>query len=120
MGIPSLEALHAERREIIKKLAPLKFLYGGNRDQEDAERKRHRNVIERLLREELPGGSDIAQNRMESLANSDQRHIDFCNTLKEGFIEYMHWETCLKEIDEQLSAREYESRYLTKELGLQQ
>lgn len=119
MGIASMEALHAQRREIMKRLSPLKFLYGGSRDQEDAERKRHRDLIERLLREELPDGADMAKGRIESLANSDPRHITFCAQLKDGFIEYGRWETCLKEIEEIIAAREYESRYITKELGLQ-
>lgn len=119
MGIPSLSALHAERRDILKQLIPLKLLYGSGGDRADAKRKQHRNVIEKLLRQELPDGKDTAQNRMESMANSDPRHVAFCDDLDDKYIKYEHWSNCLNEIDELIAAREYESRYITKELGLQ-
>lgn len=120
MGIPSLSQLHAQRREIKKKLSPLKFVFGSGRDTEDAMRKRHRDLIERLIRKEIPDGESIAKNRIESMANSDPRHIAFCDSLEDRFIQYEYWTTCEQEIDEIIAAREYESRYVTKELGLQQ
>lgn len=120
MGIPSLEALHFERREIIKHLTPLKLLYGSGGDRADAKRKQHRTVIEKLLRQELPNGKTIAQNRIESMANSDERHLKFCSELDDKFIKFEYWTNCMKEVDERIAAREYESRYATKEMGLQQ
>lgn len=120
MGLPSLEQLHAQRREIIKMLAPLKLLHGSGGDRADAKRRQHRDVIGKLLRQELPDGKDAPQNRIEALANSDPRHKEYCDYLDKTFIEHEYWENCRKEIDELITAREYESRYITKELGMQQ
>jgi hypothetical protein len=120
MGLESLEALHHERREIIRQLTPLKLLYGSGGDRADAKREQHRDVIGKLLRQELPDGKDLPQNRIEAMANSDQRHLDFCDDLDEKFIKFEYWTNCLNEVDERIAAREYLSRYITKELGMPQ
>lgn len=120
MGLESLESLHYERREIIRQLTPLKLLYGSGGDRADAKRKQHRDVIGKLLRQELPDGSDIAQNRIESMANSDPRHLAFCDELDDKFIKFEYWTNCLNEVDERIAALEYLSRYITKELGMPQ
>lgn len=120
MGLESLEALHHERREIIRQLTPLKLLYGSGGDRADAKRKQHRDVIGKLLRQELPDGKDLPQNRIESMANSDPRHLAFCDDLDEKFIKFEYWTNCLNEVDERIAAREYLSRYITKELGMPQ
>lgn len=118
-GIESLEGLHAERREIIKRLAPLALLYGSGGDRADAKRKQHRAIVGELLRKELEGGADISQTRIEAMANSDKRHLDFCDDLDKQFIDYHHWQTAYLEINERIASREYEARYLTAELRLQ-
>lgn len=117
-GIPSLEALHAERREIVDKLSPLSLLYGSGGDRADAKRRQHRDVIAKLLRAELPGGSDLPENRIQSMANSDPRHTAFCDTLDKQYIEYQRWETALKEVNERIDARRSDQSFVKSEMGL--
>lgn len=117
-NVESLEQLHAERREIIKKLAPLALLYGSGGDRAEAQRRQHRDVIGKMLREELPDGKDLAQNRIEALANSDSRHLQFCEELKDRYIEYRHWEIALQEVQERIEDRKAAMYYLSNEARL--
>lgn len=117
-GIPSLEALHAERREIIDHLSPLLRLYGSGGDRAEAKRRQHRDVIAKLIRSEIPGGVDLPQNRVESMANSDRRHLAFCDTLDQQFIDYQRWATALKEADERIDARRSDQSFVKSEMGL--
>ena len=127
-GVDSLEELHIQRREIIKRLAPLELLFGSGGDRWDATRKRHRNGVMKLIRNErfekwqaMKQGSwkEPAQNELETAANSDDRHINFVVETEAKFAEWMDIKNELDEVNEKISSRDVELRAYTGELFLQ-
>lgn len=116
--VESLEALHALRREIVDKLAPMELLYGSGGDRAHAARRQHRDTIGKLLRTEMHL-EDAPQNRIESMANSDDRHVKFCNELEEKFISYRKWQPALDEVNDKIASRLAEIRFAASEMRLQ-
>ena len=127
--VDSLEQLHAKRREIIKRLAPLELLFGSGGDRWDANRKRHRNGIAKLIRNEIfekwraggakEGWKEPAEAMLERMANSDDRHLNYVVETEGRFAEWMEVKNELDEVNEKIASRDVELRAYTGELFLQ-
>jgi len=115
-GVESLETLHAERRKIIKAMAPLEMLVGSGGERWTAKRRQHRDVIGKLIQAEA--GKEVAANKLEQLANADDRHVKFCEETEARYIEYMTWRTALDEVNERIESRLAEMRFATAEARL--
>lgn len=115
-GVESLEVLHAERRTIIAKLAPLEILFGSGGDRWTAKRRQHRDTIAKILMDEQPS---LAIGKIEILANADERHVKFCEETEGKYIEYLKEKTALSEVEERIENRKAELYFAGKEAGLQ-
>lgn len=124
----SLEELQAERREIVKRLAPLELLFGSGGDRWDATRKRHRNGVMKVIRNEMfekwqamrkGEWKEPAEGALERMANSDDRHINFVVETEARFADWMDVKTELDDVNEKIASREIELRAYAGELYLQ-
>jgi len=61
---------------------------------------------------------DIAQNRLELLANGDPRHVKFVQDTEAKYPRYMMLKYSLTEIEERIESRLAESRFATAEVRL--
>lgn len=116
-SVESLEELHQQRRDIIELLAPLELLFGSGGDRWTATRRQHRDGIAKTILAESK--TEIAQNRLELLANGDPRHKKFVEDTEAKYPTYMMLKTSLTEIEERVESRLQEARFATAEARLQ-
>jgi hypothetical protein len=121
-SVSSLEGLQQERRELVKKIAPLAARFkGGNSTSGDTVRKRHRALVMKRIaatqfKDDAKGPSEAL---LERLANADIEHIDFCDKIEQDFIRYTLLENDIADINEQVRSREECLRCYRAELGLE-
>lgn len=115
VGVESLEVLHAERRVIIEKLAPLELLFGSGGDRWTAIRRQHRDGIAKRLLVENAGLSD---KKLETMANADPQHKAFCESTEAKYTDYMKWKTALSEVEERIDSRKAEMYHVAAEARL--
>lgn len=116
--LDSLEGLQAERRAKVKVWAPLAAKFRGAGRGDDSKRKQHRAIMAQTIANELyekwrnagaKGDYKAASEAMlERLANSDPRHIEFCETLDKEYIQYVLLENDITELNEKIRSREVE------------
>jgi hypothetical protein len=120
--VESLDVLQHERRELVKKWAPLAAMFrGGNSASIDSIRKQHRALIMTQIEATDFKGSDKrpAENMLERLANASDKHIAFCDDLREKYVAYITLDNDITQINERIQSREVELRAYTAELRLQ-
>lgn len=115
--VESLEELHQQRRDIIELLAPLELLFGSGGDRWTAARRQHRDGIAKTLLSEN-SGKDLAQNRLEMLANGDPRHQRFVEETEAKYPKYMMLKTALSEVEERIESRLAEMRFSVSEMRM--
>lgn len=115
-SIESLDDLHKQRRDVIERLAPLELLFGSGGDRWTALRRQHRDGIAKTLLAE--GGKEIAQNRLEAMANGDPRHLKFVEDTEAKYPTYMMLKTCLSEVAERIDSRQSEMSFVKAEMGM--
>ena len=114
-SIESLEELQQQRRDVIELLAPLELLWGSGGDRWTSARRQHRDGIAKTL---LAEGKDMPQNRLELLANADERHQKFVRDTEAQYARYMMLKTSLTEIEERIESRLAEMRFASTEARL--
>jgi hypothetical protein len=132
--IESLELLHYERRQAIDDLAPLELLFGSGGDRWESMRARHRDGIAKLILAELeqawnakaiPGKIAVGPfkppgvEELKRMANSDSRHVKFCDEQEGKYVLYMHAKNRVAEIEDRIQSRLAELGYVRAELRLQ-
>lgn len=115
--IPSLTKLHHERRVLARALAPLAALFeGGQNPPAEAKRKQHRNVVATLIAGEQGIDGDKVETKLERLANSDKRHVQFCDELETLRVKYYLGKIELLAKTEEIRDREEAIRAYNAEL----
>jgi hypothetical protein len=135
VSVESLELLHYERRQAIEDLVKLELLFGSGGDRWEAIRARHRDGIAKLILTELetewrkravPGAIAVgsfkepAVEALKRMANSDPRHVNFCEEQEGKFAAFLHAKNKVQEIDDRIESRLAEMRYVTAEARLHQ
>lgn len=116
-AVESLEELHQQRRDIIELLAPLELLFGSGGDRWTAARRQHRDGIAKTILSE-PGKENLAQGKLDILANGDPRHEKFVKETEAKYPRYMMLKISLTEIEERIESRLQEARFATAEARL--
>lgn len=116
-NVDSLDRLQHERRLLKQRLVKLEYLFGSGGDREQAKRRRHRDGIQRLLMSEL--NPIPTEKKLEALANSDRRHVAFCEHLEQQFDVWYRLRNELDDLTERIESRLEELRCYRKEAGLQ-
>ena len=127
--VACLEELQSTRRQIITDIAPLELLYGSGGDRWTATRRRHRDGIARLTRDEMfekwrnagakPGEwKEPSEALLERHANSDKRHTDFVDETESAFPRWLSLKNELGEIEEKIRSREIELTIFNSEIRL--
>jgi hypothetical protein len=120
--VESLEELQHARRELVKKWAPLAAMFrGGNSASIDSIRKQHRALImTQIERDEFKDAAKApAETMLERRANASDKHIAFCDGLRQQYVEYITLDNQITEINERVQSREVEFRAYTAEMRLQ-
>lgn len=132
--IESLELLHYERRQAINDLAPLELFFGSGGDRWESIRARHRDGIAKLILVEMeeawnakaiPGKIAVGPfkgpgvEELKRMANSDSRHVKFCDETEGKYSLYMHAKNRVAEIEDRITSRLAELGYVRAELRLQ-
>lgn len=132
--IESLELLHYERRQAIEDLAPLDLLFGSGGDRWESMRARHRDGTAKLILAEMeaawnakakPGVIAVGPfkvpgvEELKRIANSDPRHVTFCDTNEGKFAAYLHAKNKVDEIENRIESRLAEMRFVSTEMRLQ-
>lgn len=106
-GLRSLDALHAERRQLLTILAPLKALHGPG-DLWDAKRKQMLEAMKvRHRLKLLEGGQKVTEGLVDSLAYADEQYLNFIDQGERDRIEYITLQNRYNEIEEQIRDREF-------------
>ena len=105
-GIRSLDALHAERRQLLTVLAPLKALHGPG-DLWDAKRKQMLEALKvRHRLKLLEQGQKVTEGLVDSMAYADQQYLSFIDQGERDRIEYITLQNRYNELEELIRDRE--------------
>jgi hypothetical protein len=105
--VDSLEALQAERRELLPRFTKLAAKFrGGNSASADTKRKQHRALVAKRILADWKADKEPSEAALERMANADVEHIAFCETIEREFTEYVLLEYRLTEIVERIRNRE--------------
>lgn len=105
-GIASLDGLHAERRQLLNILAPLKALHGPG-DLWDSRRKQMLEALKvRKRLELLETNQKVTEGLVDSLAYADEQYLRFLDQGERDRIEYITMQNQLNEIEEKIRDRE--------------
>jgi hypothetical protein len=105
--IPSLQGLHAERRQLLPEYAALRALHGpGNKW--DNKRKALLSVIKVRVRMSKPEEYGLAKwtdDSVDAVAHADEQYVRFIDEGIEQTARYVDLDTQLSEIAERIEAR---------------
>ena|ERR1700753_1379120 len=117
--IPSLESLHAERRQLIESNKRLKALHGPFGHWDD-HRKRMVHVLRLKYRLEAnASGKKVTESEIEDMARGSEEYGRF---IDEGLTEATEWQAIanrLAEIEDEIHSRGLALTAYSKEIGLQ-
>ena len=116
--IRSLDALHAERRQLLNILAPLQALHGAG-DLWDAKRKQLLEALKvRVRLRLLEQGQRVTEGLVDSMAYAEQQYADFIDQGERDRIEYITLRNRYNEIEEQIRDREFSLLAYNSEIKL--
>jgi hypothetical protein len=105
-GVESLETLHAERRKINERLAPLKAVHGHN-GVYDARRQQMTRAMQVRAAATLTGRGEKATDRaVEAAALNDPQYLAWLDRMEAEKVAFINCQTELDEIDERIRNRE--------------
>jgi len=105
-GVDVLDALHAQRRQLLITLAPLKALHGPG-DLWDSKRKQMLEALKVRWRLKLmETGQKITDATVDAAAYADEQYERFIDQGERDRVEYITQQNRLNEIDERIRNRE--------------
>jgi hypothetical protein len=117
-GVESLDALHAERRQINKELLPLKALYGSH-SVWDAKRQAMGRALQIKARMAIEArGEKPTEKYVEAEALGSPEFEGFVDRAISDRIRFLELETELQEVEERIRSREVELLVFNSELKL--
>jgi hypothetical protein len=117
-GIRSLDALHAERRQLLNILAPLQALHGAG-DLWDAKRKQLLEALKvRQRLTLLEQGQKVTEGLVDAMAYADAQYATFLDQGERDRIEYITLRNRYNEIEEQIRDREFSLLAYNSEIKL--
>lgn len=117
-GIRALDVLHAQRRQLMVMLAPLKALHGPFGIW-DARRKQLLESLKVRARSALIAqGVKTTETMIDAEAHGDAQYLAFLDQSERDKIEYLHMQTELDEIEEAIRSREIELLAYNSEVKL--
>lgn len=119
-GADSLDVLHAIRDDIIRRLAPLRPLYGPA-NMHDDRRKAMLEACKVRARMKLTedGTAKITEGMVDALAYTDPQYVTLLDQGERGAIEYVGLEHELVKVDQMIEARSQVVRAFTAEVRLE-
>lgn len=118
LGIESLEALHAQRRELVQKSARLRALHGHD-GLFDAYRKQFQEALEVDHRARLEkGGTKVTEKMVEAAAYADERYEQVITRGIQDREEWIIVSNELKEIEERIADRTMQMSVFNSEARL--
>jgi len=105
-GVDVLDALHAQRRQLLITLAPLKALHGPG-DLWDSKRKQMLEALKVRWRLKLmETGQKITDATVDAAAYADEQYERFIDQGERDRVDYITQQNRLNEIDERIRNRE--------------
>lgn len=116
--VASLEALHAERRTLLKEYARLKALHGPN-GKWDAKRKAMLEAMKIRARMELTErGEKITEDKVDAYGHADEQYVAFVDRGIEDATRFVELDNQITEIEERIRNREIALSVYGKEVSL--
>ena len=116
--VDSLEALHAERRQLMLVLSPLKSRHGSF-GTFDAKRKQLLEALKVRARMELTrDGAKVTESAIDTAGHADSQYGAFLDQMESEKIEYLNLDVQLSEIEEKIRNREIALQVYSSELRL--
>ena len=117
-GAESLDALQAERAELVSKVAPLSALYGPF-GMWDAQRKRRLAVAELKCRNEAADRQEKMTDKMaDAFAHADTDYVAFLDRSLTEKAEYEVLQAKIVALTERIRARETDMNFVRAEMGV--
>jgi hypothetical protein len=116
-GVESLEDLQEERRRLVREFASLDKLFGNRKEGWQAQRRAHRDGIATTIERERPD-EKMAENKLERLANADDRHSTFVANTEGQYDRWFQLRILISEVEERIESRLAEIRFAVAEARL--
>lgn len=117
-GVESLEALHHERRVLMRSLAPLKAMHGSFGMFDVRRKQMSRAMMVKARMDMQQRGEKITDMMVEAHALTDKQFTEWLDRQERDRIEYLCQQTALDEIEERIRSREIALQAYNSELRL--
>lgn len=100
VGVPNLDALQQQRRELIEKVAPLEAMFGARGTYDDRRKVELSRVKARIRAKALP--AKIPQGVVDDMAHVDDAYVDFVIEATKQRAKWVKLSNQIRDIDDQI------------------
>lgn len=117
-GVDALGALHAQRRQLLVNLAPLKALHGHNGIWDDKRKQMLEAMKVQARMALMESGQKVTEGTVDAMAYGDEHYAAFIDQGIAARIEYIRLQNEYDEIAERIRSREIELLAYNSEVKL--